>query len=130
MARLPSQAFSFLAKIDGAASVCSGCLSLGFGARTCIATRGMARQRCSVGRRVMFWCANDFHSRRGLGLPESERFSFRERSGFARLRTIFTPGELWVFRKTKATTARSGRYLTHTKQRRWPCGHLLLPTLT
>ena len=33
----------FLAKIDGAAGVGSGCLSLGFGARTCIATRGMAQ---------------------------------------------------------------------------------------
>ena len=43
MARLPSQAFSFLAKIDGAVGVCSGCVCLGFGARTCIATKGMAQ---------------------------------------------------------------------------------------
>ena len=62
MARLPSQAFSFSPKIDGAGGVCSGGGCLDFGARTCIATRGMAQQRYSVGRRVMFWCANDFHS--------------------------------------------------------------------
>ena len=59
MRRRRFQAFSFLVKIDGAAGVDSGCLCLGFVARTCIATMGMAQQRCSVGRRVMFWCAND-----------------------------------------------------------------------
>ncbi len=50
----------FLSKIDGAGGVGSGCVSLDFSARTCIATMGMVQQRCSVGRRVMFWCANDF----------------------------------------------------------------------
>ena len=31
----------------------------GFGARTCSVAIGVARQRYFVGRRVMFWCAND-----------------------------------------------------------------------
>ena len=83
MERLPSQAFSFSPKIDGAAGVGSGCLCLGFGARTCIATRGMAQKICFVGRRVMFWCANDFHFGRGLGLLVSELFSLQASSGFA-----------------------------------------------
>ena len=34
---------NLFAKIDGAAGVDSGCVCLGFGARTCIATRGMAQ---------------------------------------------------------------------------------------
>ena len=34
---------NLLAKIDGAVGVGSGCVCLGFGARMCIATRGMAQ---------------------------------------------------------------------------------------